>query len=291
MVGNHLFCNTLKKLIMSKIKLLIHEVFRKAKDETGKTTKNGLATYLWSYFDEREPRCITEKTLSRYYDAFVLEIKDEINPDIATLNRLSKYLGFTDFTDFSRTFVKKDDEANKTTVKISIDKDEESLTEKLSNIIINITNEQNFKMPEFMKKNGMGILEIVLLICFTTGTLVFSKKPNSQIQGFSGIFPSQTQCMYWDKSEYKQVDCQDKNPIYDHKTSFDYDKMTYFKRIERKDTLTVENAFGKVWYSKYNGMVEFFTDDGIDPNNGRELRKATEYIIDKYAGVIEEVGQ
>ncbi|WP_435522299.1 hypothetical protein [Chryseobacterium indoltheticum] len=89
----------------------------------------------------------------------------------------------------SRTFIKNDEEANKTTVKISVDKDEESIGEKLSNIIINITNEQNFKMPEFMKKNGMGIMEIVLLLCLTTGSIAFSKKPNTQTpgKGFAGI--------------------------------------------------------------------------------------------------------
>jgi len=271
---------------MSKRKLLIDEVFKQGERESGKNAKSGIAAYLWSYFDDHFSPSISDKTFIRYYDAFIRD-NTEINIDSDTLNKLSQYLGYKDFSDFSRTFVKKEDDANKTTVKISVDKDEESLTEKLSNIIINITNEQNFKMPEFIKKNGMGIMEIVLLLCFMTGTIAFSEKSINKTQGFARILESQPQCMYWDKSEYKQVDCQDKNPIYNHKISFDDEKITYFKRIERKDTLTTENA-GKVWYSKYNGVVEFFTDDGVDPNNGRELRKATEYIIDKYAGVIEE---
>jgi len=273
---------------MNKIKLLIQEVFKKAQNESERDTKNGLASYLWLYFKEDLNFEITEKSFTRYYDAYVLNGKEiQIQPD--RLDKLCQYIGYKNFTEFSRTFIKKDDEANKTTVKISVDKDEESLSEKLSNIIINITNEQNFKMPEFMKKNGMGIMEIALLICFTTGSIAFSKKPNAQVQGIGGFLNSQPQCMYWDKSEYKIVDCEDKNPVYNHRIPFDYEKMTYFKRIERKDTLTVENAFGKVWYSKYNGEVEFFLSDGVDPNNGRELRKATEYIIDKYAGVTEEM--
>ncbi|KFE98365.1 hypothetical protein IX39_13045 [Chryseobacterium formosense] len=143
-------------------------------------------------------------------------------------------------------------------------------------------------MPEFMKKNGMGFMEIALLVSLTTGSIAFSKKPNTQAQGFAGILQPGPKCMYWDKSEYKPADCDDKNPVYSERVPFDYEKFTYFKRIERKDTLTAENAFGKVWYSKYNGEVEFFTDDGTDPNNGRELRKATEYIIEKYGGVAEE---
>jgi hypothetical protein len=274
---------------MSKRKLLINEVFKKAKEDSGKTSKNGLASFLWVYFEEHLNFTISERTFVRYYEDYVLgNYERDIEPE--KLDKLSKYLGYKDFTDFSRTFIKKDDEANKTTVKISVDKDEESLSEKLSNIIINITNEQNFKMPEFMKKNGMGIMEIAFLICLTTGSIAFSKKPNTQVpgKGFAGILDSQIHCMYWDKSEYKPVDCQDKNPVHNHRIPFDYERMTYFKRIERKDTLTVDNAYGKVWYSKYNGEVDFFTDDGVDPNNGRELRKATEYIIDKYGGIQEE---
>lgn len=274
---------------MSKRKLLINEVFKKAKEDSGKTSKNGLASFLWVYFEEHLNFTISERTFVRYYEDYVLgNYERDIEPE--KLDKLSEYLDYKDFADFSRTFIKKDDEANKTTVKISVDKDEESLSEKLSNIIINITNEQNFKMPEFMKKNGMGIMEIAFLICLTTGSIAFSKKPNTQIpgKGFAGILDSQIHCMYWDKSEYKPIDCQDKNPVYNHRIPFDYERMTYFKRIERKDTLTVDNAYGKVWYSKYNGEVDFFTDDGVDPNNGRELRKATEYIIDKYGGIQEE---
>ncbi|MFL9833934.1 hypothetical protein [Chryseobacterium terrae] len=274
---------------MSKRKLLINEVFKKAKEDSGKTSKNGLASFLWVYFEEHLNFTISERTFVRYYEDYVLgHYERDIEPE--KLDKLSQYLDYKNFADFSSTFIKKDDEANKTTVKISVDKEEESLSEKLSNIIINITNEQNFKMPEFMKKNGMGIMEIALLVCFTTGSIAFSKKPNTQTptKGFAGILQSESNCMYWDKSEYKPIDCQDKNPIYNHRIPFDYERMEYFKRIERKDTLTVDNAFGKVWYSKFNGEVEFFTDDGVDPNNGRELRKATEYIIDKYGGIQEE---
>lgn len=275
---------------MSKRKLLINEVFERIKSKSDKDTKNGWATDLSDDIDKKLGFLISIKTLSRYYDSYVAGTKEETGIETLILNKLSEYLDYKNFADFSRTLIKKDDDANKTTVKISVDNDEESLGEKLSNIIINISNEQNFKMPEFMKKNGMGIMEIAFLICLTTGSIAFSKKPNTQIpgKGFAGILQSGPNCMYWDKSEYKPVDCQDKNPVYNHRIPFDYEKMEYFKRIERKDTLTVDNAYGKVWYSKYNGEVEFFTNDGVDPNNGRELRIATEYIIDKYAGIQDE---
>ncbi|AZA52624.1 hypothetical protein [Chryseobacterium sp. G0201] len=267
---------------MSKKKLLIHEVFRKAEAETGKTTKSGLANYLWLYFKEDLGFEINDKTFSRYYDTYVKgDGSKEINIEPDRLDKLSEYLGYKNFADFSRTFIKKDDDANKTTIKISVDKDEESISELLSNIIINITNEQNFKMPEFMKKNGMGIMEMALVICLVTGSVVFSH-PKNKTYGFAGFLPSK-ECMYWNGSEYKLVDCNDKNPKFDKKIPVDEDNLQFFKRILRKDTLTYENAVGKTWYSKYNGEVEFFTKDGIDPDTGRELRKSTHLMLEKYA--------
>lgn len=269
---------------MSKKKLLIHEVFRKAEEETGKKTKNGLAAYLWSYFDERFPNYITDKTLSRYYDTFIRDNEDR-NIDSDILDKFSQYVGYTDFADFSRTFVKKDDEANKTTVKISVDEDEESLTEKLSKIIINITNEQHFKMPDLMKKNGLGIMEIGLLLCLVTGNVVFSNNKKMTPMGFmsSGNPAIEKKYMYWNGERYMATDSSYINPGIDI-VAMNAHKFLHFKKIMRKDTLTEMNALGKTWYSKYNSEVEFFTDDGVDPETGRELRRSTPLIIFKYAG-------
>lgn len=266
----------------SKKKLLVETVFETAKKELPRASINSLSNYLSTLFEDRFGFSRDERSFTRYYKSLIQDEQD-YNIDDLTLLYLSKYIGYKDFEDFCD--------------KVNIEGGDGSTTFKLgfSDMLskqspqVNITVNPIFKIPEFMKKNGMGIMEIALLICFTTGSIAFSKKPNTPVQGFAGILQSQPHCMYWDKSEFKPIDCQDKNPVYNHKIPFDYEKMTYFKRIERKDTLTVDNAFGKVWYSKYNGEVDFFTDDGVDPNNGRELRKATEYIIDKYAGVTDEM--
>lgn len=272
---------------MSKRKLLINEVFRKAKEETGIGTKSGLATHICDQLEKTVKLTVSEKTLIRYYEIFVEgnNDKDDVNVEPYKLDKLSQYINYKDFLDFSRTFVKKDNDANKTTVKICVDKNEESLADKIINIFI--TNEQHFKMPEFMKKNGMGIMEIVLVLCFTTGSIAFSKNPNTQTQGIAGILQSDAKCMYWDEVEYKLSDCENDKPNINLKP-VNINLLKYFKKITRKDTLTVENAAGKTWYSKYNGVVEFFTIDGEDPDNGRELRSSTPYIIEKYAGVQDE---
>lgn len=274
---------------MSKRKLLIHEVFKQGERESGKDAKSGIAAYLWSYFDDHFSPSISDKTFIRYYDAFIRDNK-EINIDSDTLNKLSQYIGYKDFLDFSRTFVKKKDDANKTTVKISVDENDVSLADKIINIFI--TNEQNFKMPEFMKQNGFGIVELGFAAVLLTGSFVSGNSGKNGNTDVLGIFGNpkpvkEKKCMYWDKFEYKTADCEDDRPNLDL-TPVDSYLLKYFKKITRKDTLTVENAVGNTWYSKYNGEVEFFTLDGEDPDNGRELRSSTPYIIEKYAGIQEE---
>ncbi|AZA91566.1 Uncharacterised protein [Chryseobacterium nakagawai] len=270
---------------MSKKKLLIHEVFNKAREDfPGESTKSGWASELSDYFEKNMNFMINEKTFTRYYDACIRDDKDINIKDMLILSKLSEYVGYKDFIDFSRTFVKKDEESNKTTIKIKVDEDEESLSEKLSNIIINITNEQHFKMPQFVKQNGLGIAGVFLVISVLIGNNYTSKSKNNNAPlSFFGTSADEKSCMFWEGSEYKLIDCEDKNP---QRSLIPKDtvQLKYFKRITRKDTLTVDNALGSTWYSKFNGNVEFFTMDGIDPATGRELRASTAYIIGKYAG-------
>jgi hypothetical protein len=267
---------------MSKKKLLINEVFRKAKEESQRDTKNGLASYLWLYFKEDIGFEITDKSFSRYYDTYVTGNGDiKIQPD--RLDILSEYVGYKDFTDFSRAFMKKDEETNKTTVKISVDHDEKSLTEKLSKIIINITNEQYFKMPDFIKQNGLGILEMAFVILLATGGVVFSNPKNSNHLGITSVWntpATDKPFMYWDKDRYIATDSSYLGPQIEV-IPMDKENFTYLKKITRPDTLTVHN---KVWYDKSDNEVEFFTSFGKHPENGKTLKEATEHIIETYAG-------
>lgn len=274
---------------MSKVKLLIHEVFRLGKEGSGRDTKNGIALYLSLYLSDTLNFDIADRTLVRYYDAYIAETGEKVKIEPYKLDKLSQYAGYRDFSEFSRTFIRTDEAANSTTVRISVDKDEESITENLSKININITNEQHFKMPDFMKKNGMGIMEIALLICLVTGNVLFSnnKKVNRDYSGALGFMSMggsvDKKYMYWDGERYIGTDSSYIRPGLTIVAMNKHDFM-YFKKIMRKDTLTDLNATGKTWYSKYNNEVEFFTDDGVDPDTGRELRKSTSWIIFKYAG-------
>lgn len=273
---------------MSKRKLLIDEVFKQGERESGKDAKSGIAAYLWSYFDDHFSPSISDKTFIRYYDAFIRDNK-EINIDSDTLNKLSQYLGYKDFSDFSRTFVKKEDDANKTTVKISVDENDTSLTDKIINIFI--TNEQNFKMPEFMKQNGFGIVELVFVLLLITGTSSFGSdsfgkdKNTTRLSIFGGSeVVKKKECMYWGGEEYKLAYCDDKDPQH-NVIPLDTLQLKYFKKITRPDTLTAENSMGIVWYDKSNNNVEFFTNHGKHPENEKALKDVTERILDNYAGI------
>ncbi|SMC91634.1 hypothetical protein [Chryseobacterium sp. YR221] len=269
---------------MSKIKLLIHEVFKQGEEDSGKEKKSGIALFLSVHLEETLYFAITDKTLVRYYDAYVAEIKDKINIEPFKLDKLSQYLGYKDFVDFSRTFTKEDEKTNKTMIKIKVDEDEESISEQISKLVINITNEQHFKVPEYIKQNGLGIMEIALLLCLVTGNVVFSNNKTVGLSFISPVKPGiEKKYMYWDGERYMGTDSSYIRPGLDI-VAMNEHKFQYFKKITRKDTLTEFNALGKTWYSKYNNEVEFFTEDGIDPDNGRELRKSTPFIIYKYAG-------
>ncbi len=275
---------------MSKKKLLINEVFEQARRESEKTTKSGLACYLHLCFiDNLKFYDISEKTFIRYYEDFV-EGNSSRNIEPERLNKMSQYIGYKDFTDFSRTFIRNDEKKNLTTVKISVDQDEEIISERLSKININIINEQHFKMPEFVRQNSFGLVGMFMLGSFLIGNYYCSSGNINRNEplSFFKVAAYEKSCMYWNENEYKPADCKDGNPLLTLVPK-DTVQIKYFKRITRKDTLTVENALGRTWYSKVNGNVEFFTMDGIDPENKRELKRSTAYIIRKYSGKKSEI--
>lgn len=88
-------------------------------------------------------------------------------------------------------------------------------------------------------------------------------------------------CMYWTGTEYKAVDCD--TQIKDAQViALNQQKLDHFKKITLPDTMTF-NSLKKVWYSKINNQVEFFTSKGKHPVNGeRILKPVTIYILEKY---------
>ncbi|WP_126652829.1 hypothetical protein [Chryseobacterium aureum] len=274
---------------MSKRKLLIQEVFEQAKKESGRDTKSGIASYLWTYFEEHLNYIISDKTFIRYYEAFLENDKEvNINPD--RLDKLSQYIGYASFKDFNHTFEKKiEKEGDSTTsVRFLLDGEEISMPEKIFQIIIKISNNSNFNVPDFVKKNGLGVIEFVFVALLVTGGIVFSNKSyekngKENTSGILSFMHPDKNYMYWNGEKFVETDSSYIGPDFEVVARNEH-QIRFFKRITRKDTMTVENSEGKTWYSKVNGRVEFFTMDGIDPENKKELRKATKYIIMKYSG-------
>eukprot|EP01132_Coremiostelium_polycephalum_P011312 gene11312-13848_t len=88
-------------------------------------------------------------------------------------------------------------------------------------------------------------------------------------------------CMYWTGYKYEPANCDDNTnkhgliPVNTH-------ALNYFKKIRYPDTLT-KYSLGKVWYSKVNGKLEFFTDSGVHPiDTIRKLKTLSPYMLNKY---------
>lgn len=93
-------------------------------------------------------------------------------------------------------------------------------------------------------------------------------------------------CMYWAGDHYEQVPCNPKMGRNTLVIALDNEKLNFFKKITREDTIT-RNDIGKVWYVKIDGKMEYFTSDGnypLDPK--RSLKPLTEYIIENHIDTI-----
>lgn len=115
---------------------------------------------------------------------------------------------------------------------------------------------------------------VILSLALCTGGMWWWKDKNLPL-GASGS------CMYWLDDHYEQIACNQKIPN-TMVIALDTIKLKNFRRLTRPDTITYR-AIGKVWYSKINGKMEYYTSGGEHPVVfGRRLKPITIYIIDKY---------
>lgn len=256
--------------MFDKKKLLIKKAYEKAKNELNRTKCSDVSilTYLTFELEGKFDSCKDVRTFVRYHKRLVKENKD-YDIDEITLDQLSWYVGYDNFGDFCKnTLIEKD--TGETKIELKIDQDEDSLSEKLSKIIINITNTPVFNVPQ-LAKNGMGVGAMIFTLMFGLA------------YGNGSLF-GENKYMYWNGEKYIGTDSAYVNPTVEI-VAMDKNVFNNFKKNMRPDTLTVENAMGKAWYSKYNNKVEFFTMDGVNPENGKELKKVTKHMVDFYAGI------
>lgn len=263
--------------MFSKKKLLLETVFETARKELPKASVNSISIYLNNLFDDKYGYSRDTRSFARYYKSLIQDGVD-YNIDDLTLMYLSRYIGYKDFEDFcSKVEVEGGD--GSTVLKLAFG---EVLSEKIHQIFITVN--PVFKMPDFVKKNGMGIMEITLLLCLVTGGVLKSgdRSQTSDREGIIGDYaPSKDKVyMYWNGSEYIATDSSYIRPEV-KVIALKKEQLLHFKKIKTPDTIT-ERSLHKIWYSKKNNKVEFFTADGINPENGKSLNPLTEHILNKY---------
>ena len=269
------------KYMYEKKKTLVKTAFEQAEKELSKNGKSPRASYINSLFEEKFGFAKNERTFVRYYTDLV-EKNIDYDIDGITLDQLSKYVGYKDYDDFCKNSILTKTTGDSTTVKVSINDDEESISEKFSKIFITVTNNPIFNIPEFLtKQSNLGIIGAILCGGLFVGNKMYKadeRKPEMVTNGNRlGLLAATKQCMYWNGKEYIPEYCgQSRNDL----IAIDLKKVANFKRITKPDTI---NSIKNIWYSKYQNEVEFFTDNGINPENGSDLRPLTYHILEKYA--------
>lgn len=294
-----------------KKKSLIKLVFEKAKKEISQTSISSVAAYLSLLLEEKYGQSKNERSFVRYYKALI-EDDEDYNIDAVTLDQLSEYIGYSNFSEFSLNLKKEPILQNYGFVKIAIS-DEENKEDQSSKITVNISNSPVFSIPEFISqhKNSLGIVGILLLgsLWFNQSSDIFKTKEENNTPQMLGIIdhnpiieadiqPKEAvskplakqnivierkkECMYWNEDHFEASYCDEIKNNTDAKP-LDEERLKTLKKINMTDTLTTQNALGKVWYDKSDKQVEFFTHHGLHPINNKTLKPATAYIINKYA--------
>jgi len=97
--------------------------------------------------------------------------------------------------------------------------------------------------------------------------------------GYMGFINGKEECMLWNEDHYEISTCNGTSG----EEEFREYKFDHFKKIEVTDSTNFfKNGKVQVWYDKTNGELSFFSEPGINPENGKSLRPITNYMIEKY---------
>jgi len=266
-----------------KKKILVKTVFDETKKILPRGSKSSVATYLSLEFEKRFGFSKDERTFVRFYTSLIEKDKNYDIDDV-TLDWFSECLGYKDYETFCQThnFSKINEDSSFTNVNVTFDNEAQSLTEKLSQIVVNITTAPVFNFQEFLTKHSnLGIVGVILCGSMVVGNKMYKSDENvpekQNIAKELGLLQTLSkQCMYWNGKEYVPEDC---NHIKENLIAIDSKKVSNFKKITRPDTI---RSIKGIWYSKYQNEVEFFTADGKNPENNKELHPVTERILNKY---------
>ena len=137
--------------------------------------------------------------------------------------------------------------------------------------------------PKSDSRNFITLIGIIVavVIILSLGLYIYNNADKQETMKMGNSVPGGEGCMYWQEDHYTRIPCH--QMITDALViALDTVKLAHFKKITTPDTLTQKDA-GRVWYTKTDGEIEFYTSDGFHPVDiKRRLKPATAYIIDKY---------
>ncbi len=82
------------------IKKIVKEVFKKAEREYASKAKTTLSKYIADKIEEEFNIIISDRTLSRSYDRYILSKKNTVSLTAESVDLLCKYLGFNNYSDY-----------------------------------------------------------------------------------------------------------------------------------------------------------------------------------------------
>ena len=227
-------------------KKLTELIFEKAKSESMEKAKSALANYIE---DNSE---LNSKTLTRMYDRYIMGDNKKPIPTMFNLNLAAQFIGYESFAEFChKIFIQKPDLI-----------DEMNEDEKQNNFGSSVlkSSKKNYLKTGLL---GLGVASVIGLSSYLGG--------------------NSTDCMFWDETHYSAINCDEKIHPETDVIPYDEQLIKYFYKIEPTDTTTFFKAGeAVVWYVKIDGKPELFSAGGKHPINGKELRKITPYIVEKY---------
>lgn len=150
---------------------------------------------------------------------------------------------------------------------------------------IPVQTEEELKNPEntdskndAKKKNYKRAVIVFLILVIGTGGIyaLWQQKEDKQVMGNAN-----SGCMSWDSDHYVEVPCNTE-PQGRLILPMNPEKMKYFRKITRQDTIT-ERAIGKIYYIKNNNSIECYTQGGNYPEDFKRILKVlSPHIFDKY---------
>ncbi len=227
-------------------KKLFEAVFKKAKDQSGSTTRNGLSNHLEEHFTEKLKLNVNSITFIRYHKKYIEnDIEITSNPSSDLLNKSAEYLDYKSYEDFvSKNSIKKAGE-------------------------ITIVNYDRTGYIEMIKKNkAIFILSMLLVI--------------SSIAYFS---VEKQRWMVWNETHYTETKFNPKKYDIKQLKIYKQERIKHFKKIKPSCDIKYfsENGNVKIWYGKNRkGKLEIFTSLGLHPETGKTLKPITRYMIKKY---------